>query len=129
MENIEYHYNSETDDYVEPDIIICCDRQELSGGAYYGTPKYIVETLSPSTMKRDRGIKKDVYERCGVSEYWIVSPGEQSLEIYYLKNGRYELQEVYVLEEDEDDEGYNAEQIVTLREFPISMTLRDIFTI
>lgn len=129
MENIEYHYNPKTDDYVEPDIIICCDRKELIGGAYYGIPKFVVETLSPSTMKRDRGIKKDVYERCGVSEYWIVSPREQSLEIYYLKDGKYEIQEAYALEEDEKVEEYNANLPVTLREFPISMTLSDIFTI
>lgn len=88
-----------------------------------------METLSPSTMKRDRGIKKDVYERCGVSEYWIVSPREQSLEIYYLKDGKYEIQEAYALEEDEKVEEYNANLPVTLREFPISMTLSDFFTI
>lgn len=33
-----------------------------------------METLSPSTAKRDRTDKKDAYERAGVEEYWIVSP-------------------------------------------------------
>ncbi len=40
------------DDYVCPDIMIVCDRKHLKGGCYSGVPKFIVETLSPSTAKR-----------------------------------------------------------------------------
>lgn len=92
-----------------------------------GVPKFIAETLSPSTAKKDRTEKKDVYEKAGVGEYWIVSP-QGSLEIYYLKNGKYELEYSYLLQEDQEDEHYNAQTVIELREFPhIKMELRDIF--
>lgn len=127
MENIDYKYSKETDDYLEPDIIICCDRNKIRGNSYYGTPKFVAETLSPSTVKRDRGIKKDIYEASGVEEYWIISPVERAVEIYYLRDGRYELQESYIVDEDEASEHYNLKQEITLRAFPITMTLEDIF--
>lgn len=127
MENIDYKYSKESDDYLEPDIIICCDRSRIKGNSYYGTPKFVAETLSPSTAKRDRGVKKQIYETSGVGEYWIVSPVERAVEIYYLKDGKYELEESYILEDDETNEHYNLKQEITLREFPITMTLEDIF--
>lgn len=127
MENIDYKYSKDSDDYLEPDIIICCDRNQIRGNSYYGTPKFVAETLSPSTAKRDRGVKKDIYEASGVEEYWIVSPTERAVEIYYLKNGRYEIEESYILDDDETSEHYNLKQEITLRAFPVTMTLEDIF--
>lgn len=127
MENIDYKYSKENDDYLEPDIIICCDRKEIKGNSYYGTPKFVAETLSPSTVKRDRGIKKDIYEASGVEEYWIVSPIERAVEIYYLRDGKYEIEESYILDDDASSEHYNLKQEITLRAFPITMTLEDIF--
>lgn len=127
MENIYYKYSKENDDYLEPDIIICCDRNQIRGNSYYGTPKFVAETISPSTVKRDRGIKKDIYEASGVEEYWIISPIERAIEIYYLRDGKYELEESYILDSDEASEHYNLHQSITLRAFPITMTLEDIF--
>lgn len=129
MENIDYKYDKESDDYLEPDIMICCDRNEIKGNAYHGTPKFIAEIISPSTTNRDRGIKKDIYEKSGVAEYWIVSPIERALEIYYLENGRYVLHNAYVVEEDENNADYNIKTEITLKCFPVTMTLEDIFTI
>lgn len=127
MENIDYKYSKDSDDYLEPDIIICCDRKNIRGNSYYGTPKFVAETLSPSTAKRDRGIKKDIYESCGVEEYWIISPIERAVEIYYLEEGKYRLQESYIVDDDENSAHYNLGQTITLRAFPITMTLGDIF--
>lgn len=129
MENIDYVYNPNSDDYLEPDIIICCDKNQIRGNSYYGTPKYVAEIISPSTAKRDKTIKKDIYEKAGVEEYWIILPIERALEIYHLKNGRYELVDMYVVEDDEKSEYYNLKTEVTLRCFPITMTLEEIFTI
>ena len=129
MENIDYVYDLDSDDYLEPDIVICCDRSKIKGNSYYGTPKFVAETISPSTAKRDRTIKKDIYEKAGVDEYWIVSPVERALEIYYLNNGKYELVESYVVEDDEKSEYYNLKAEVTLRCFPVTMTLEEIFAI
>ncbi len=128
MENLDFKYQPDiNDDYLCPDIMIVCDRKQLKGGSYYGVPKFIVETLSPATAKRDRSEKKDIYEKSGVEEYWIVSP-QGSVEIYYLENGRYVLQQNYMLQADKEEEDYNAEQEITLKAFPhIRMTLENIF--
>lgn len=129
MGNIDYVFDPNSDDYLEPDIIICCDMSQIRGNSYYGTPKFIAETISSSTVKRDRTIKKDIYENAGVDEYWIISPKERALEIYYLENGKYVLAESYIADDDERSESYNYKTSVTLRCFPITMTLEDIFTI
>lgn len=123
MENIDYKYAKDSDDYLEPDIIICCDRNKIRGNSYYGTPKFVAETLSPSTAKRDRGVKKDIYEASGVEEYGIVSPMERAVEIYYLKYGRYEIEESYILDDDETSEHYNLKQEITLWAFPVTKKL------
>ena len=110
-----------------PDIMVICDRKHLKGGSYSGVPKFIVETLSPSTAKRDKAEKKDIYEKAGVEEYWIVSPNG-NVEIYYLEGGKYILDQSYMLQDDKEDEHYNAETEICLRSFPhIKMTLGDIF--
>lgn len=128
MENLDFKYHpAENDDYVCPDIMIICDRKYLKGGSYSGTPKFIVETLSPSTARKDKKEKKEAYEKAGVKEYWIVSP-QGFIDIYYLKDGKYILEQSYMLQNDRDDEHYNAETEITLREFPhIKMKLEDIF--
>ncbi len=109
MENLDFKYHpEENDDYVCPDIMIVCDRKNLKGSAYSGTPRFIAETLSNATAKRDRTEKKDIYEKAGVEEYWIVSP-QGSVEIYYLESGNYIMEQNYMLQNDKDEEDYNGE--------------------
>jgi len=79
-----------------PDVMIVCNRDKIKGDGIYGAPDLIVEVLSPSTASRDRGIKKDAYEKAGVLEYWIVSPNEKMIEIYLLDSGKYRLDNVYM---------------------------------
>ncbi len=128
MENLDFKYHpEENDDYVCPDIMIVCDRKHLKGSAYGGTPRFIAETLSNATAKRDRTEKKDIYEKAGVEEYWIVSP-QGSVEIYYLESGKYILEQNYMLQNDKEDEDYNGKTEICLRAFPqIKMTLGEIF--
>jgi len=58
---------------VEPDLVVFRDpmsrRTRLDDMAGVSV---FVEVLSPSTAKRDRGIKRRFYQRAGVAEYWIV---------------------------------------------------------
>lgn len=128
MENLDFKYQPDVnDDYLCPDIMIICERKHLKGGAYSGVPKFIAETLSPSTAKRDQSVKKDIYEQAGVEEYWIVAPHGR-IEIYYLEDGKYVLDQSYILQDDKEDEDYNADQEISLKAFPhIRMTLKEIF--
>jgi len=134
IENLDFKYQPDkNDNYVIPDIMIVCDRNKIKGGSYTGVPKFVVETLSPSTAMRDLSTKKAIYETAGVLEYWIVSPKECGVQIYYLypnddKDNKYELVNSYILENDKTNEHYNAETVISLRAFPhIHMTLADIF--
>jgi Uma2 family endonuclease len=54
-------------------------------------PDLVIEILSPSTSKWDRIKKYGVYARHGVAEYWVVDPGNETVEIFALRDGTYEL--------------------------------------
>lgn len=125
MGNLDYKYHADiNDDYVIPDVMVACDRKHLKGGYYSGVPKFIAETLSTATALRDKTVKKEIYQNAGVAEYWIISPRERAVEIYYLEDGKYS----YILQDDAEEAHYNADTKIVLKEFPhISMTLAEIF--
>jgi Uma2 family endonuclease len=80
----------------EPDI--CFFNREkaasLNGNTlFYPAPDFVVEILSSSTEKRDRGVKKADYALHGVQEYWIVNPDTREVEQYLLAGEQYELKE------------------------------------
>ena len=54
---------------------------------YYPAPDLVVEVLSKSTEKNDRGIKYEDYLSEGVREYWIVDYRNERLEQYLLETG------------------------------------------
>lgn len=80
-----------------PDFMVVCDPDKIKNNGVHGAPDLVVEVLSPSTAKNDRGLKKEAYGRCGVKEYWIVSPEDKTVEVYLPAEGRLELHEVYAL--------------------------------
>ena len=61
-------------DVVEPDLIlIASDQMEiLTPKNVQGAPALVIEVLSPSTRRRDLGIKRELFARGGVREYWMV---------------------------------------------------------
>ena len=82
-------------DRVIPDAMVVCNRDIIKPDGIHGPPDLVVEVLSPSTKKRDRTYKKDLYERCGVREYWLAEPDTKTVEVYLLQDGKYILDEVY----------------------------------
>lgn len=83
------------DTMVEPDISVICDRDKLDRYGCKGAPDLIVEILSPSTQRRDRLIKLELYQRAGVREYWLVSPEEQTVQVLLFTNGLLLPRELY----------------------------------
>ena len=71
-------------DRVIPDAMIVCNKNIIQMDGVHGAPDLIVEVLSPSTSKNDRGYKRDLYEKSGVKEYWIIDPLTRSIEAYLL---------------------------------------------
>lgn len=84
-------------DIFVPDMMVVCDRNKIQSNGVHGAPDLVVEILSPSTAARDRGYKKDLYEASGIPEYWIVNPTDRAIEVYLLTNGRFALDEIYML--------------------------------
>lgn len=76
---------------LNPDIIfIAKDRQHMIGPkAVDAAPDLVVEILSPRTRQRDLGVKRDLYARFGVQEYWIVDPDARTLSILALHGDQF----------------------------------------
>ncbi len=83
------------DDYnvVQPDIFFVSNarRHIITEDNIKGAPDLIVEILSPSSAYYDLIAKKELYEKFGVKEYWIVDPMRHWIELYSLQNGKYAL--------------------------------------
>ncbi|GLU57181.1 Uma2 family endonuclease [Dyadobacter frigoris] len=78
----------------EPDI--CFFRKEKSlnfteDQTLFPAPDLVIEILSDSTEKRDRGVKFKDYQSHKIEEYWIIDPENQTLEQYHLKGDVYDL--------------------------------------
>ena len=75
-------------DVVEPDLLyLSHERAEdvLTAQHLRGAPELVVEIGSPSTRQRDETIKRHLYERTGVSEYWFVDPELDVVRVYGLE--------------------------------------------
>jgi len=80
----------------EPDI--CFFRREIADTfqpdtMFYPVPDFIIEVLSASTEKRDRGIKYVDYALNGVKEYWLVNADKKLIEQYLLDKESFVLTE------------------------------------
>ncbi|MBF0488034.1 MAG: Uma2 family endonuclease [Nitrospirae bacterium] len=79
---------------VQPDILyIAKDRRAIiKERGVFGPPDLVVEIISPSSHYRDVHVKKALYERFAVAEFWIVNPYMKAVEVLTLNaEGRYEL--------------------------------------
>ena len=68
--------------WVEPDISVICDKDKLSDRGCEGAPDWIIEILSPGSIRTDCAIKLFKYRTAGVREYWIVNPIEKIVQTY-----------------------------------------------
>jgi Uma2 family endonuclease len=72
-------------DIVEPDLLYLSNERAatvITAKHARGTPELVVEIASPGTRRRDDGIKRRLYERAGVTEYWIVDPEVDRVRVY-----------------------------------------------
>jgi Uma2 family endonuclease len=85
------------DTVVQPDVFVVCDPNKLNQRGILGSPDWIVEVLSPSTAGHDQIIKRQLYERHGVREYWLIHPTDRILTVYRLNKSEYGKAELYEL--------------------------------
>jgi Uma2 family endonuclease len=79
-------------DVVEPDLLYLSHArasQFLTEKHVTGAPDIVVEIGSPGTRKRDETIKRRLYERSGVSEYWVVDPDLELVRVYSNQDGQF----------------------------------------
>lgn len=92
-DNVQYKLklSDETDKIVIPDASINCMVKARKGNTFLDIPRFVMEVLSPSTEKYDRGEKMDLYRQQEIDEYWIVDWEKRMVEIYtldYDENGK-----------------------------------------
>ena len=77
----------------QPDLLFVSNERAsiITPSAVCGAPDMVMELLSPSNSYYDLTKKKELYERFGVKEYWIVDPTEHSIDILSNRNGKFEL--------------------------------------
>lgn len=83
-------YLDESSNAVQPDIIVLLNQSRSilnEEGHIHGVPDLLIEILSPGNKDHDLIKKKDLYERFGVKEYWIVDP-ETKLSLGYALEGK-----------------------------------------
>ena len=85
-DNIQYRFRTDEgiDKTVIPDASINCHIKSRRGGTFIDAPRFVMEVLSDSTEKYDRGEKMDLYREQEVDEYWIVDWRKKQVEIYNL---------------------------------------------
>jgi Uma2 family endonuclease len=79
-------------DVVEPDLLYFSHARAaevLTPEYVRGAPELVIEVGSPSTRQRDETIKRRLYERAGVSEYWVVDPELDVVRIYRRSGDRF----------------------------------------
>ncbi|WP_291320007.1 Uma2 family endonuclease [Desulfonatronospira sp.] len=91
--------DEETDTVVQPDLVIVCDPDKIRDKNIRGAPDWIIEIVSPSTAGHDQIRKRELYEKSGVSEYWIVHPSDGLVIAYRLQDNAYGKPEVMELKD------------------------------
>ncbi len=81
--------DEDIDTVVQPDLSVICDSNKIDDKGCRGAPDWVIEILSPSTAGHDQVIKRRLYERAGVREYWLLHPTDQVLTVYRLIDGSY----------------------------------------
>ncbi|MEZ5290973.1 MAG: Uma2 family endonuclease [Vicinamibacterales bacterium] len=71
-------------DVVEPDLLVIMQDQPdiLTDTNIQGAPALVVEVFSKSTRKTDAQIKRRLYDRTGVREYWLVDPELDLVQVF-----------------------------------------------
>ena len=64
-------------------------------GYWQGAPDLCIEIVSPSSTRRDRLTKFNLYQKHGVREYWLVESQGRYIEVYILEDGKFQRQGAY----------------------------------
>jgi Uma2 family endonuclease len=111
----ETQLDIDEDNYLVPDVMVFCYDNERKDKE--DVPLIVVEMLSRSTRKKDLTVKMKKYAEFGIQEYWIVDHQISVLDVYVLKEGRYELEITCGLDDEiakrDDGENYLVPEFIS----------------
>jgi len=86
-----------SENVVQPDLLFVAKERMsiLTYANVQGAPDLAVEILSDSTAQRDLSVKRKLYAKYGVREYWIVDPESKSVEVLSWTETGYRTEAVY----------------------------------
>jgi Uma2 family endonuclease len=78
---------------IQPDIIfVSAENSHIIKPTHIqGSPDLLIEILSPSSVQRDRIIKRKIYSRNGVKEYWLINPEQKTIQQFQLQKKAFTL--------------------------------------
>ena len=85
-------------DVVQPDLLFISRQREhllSSGENVRGAPDLAIEILSAPTADKDRGVKRELYGRHGVTEYWLVDPIAETVSVHRQRDGVLKLTDTF----------------------------------
>ena len=105
---------------ISDDTVVCPDNsvvcKKIKTNFIEDVPQMIFEVLSPSTKKKDRTVKYNIFQEQGVKYYILVELKGNFAEVYKLVNGYYKLEgefttETYSIEIDDCKMEFNFANI------------------
>lgn len=107
---------------VQPDLLVVLPESQtrVERRGVEGPPDLAIEVVSPSNRGRDLLLKRALYERAGVREYWLVDPGARSLEILRHEAGVFRSDGVVFLG------GTAVSPVLGGAEFPLDLVFADV---
>ena len=87
--NIALYCNELCDDTTNlflPDIMTVCDESGIKDDGVHTAPLFVVEVTSESTRGNDYGIKRHIYQKIGVKEYWVVDIQRKAITRYLAES-------------------------------------------
>ena len=78
-------------DVPQPDLLVVrsIHADRIGEDVVEGPPDVVIEILSPGTAGRDLIVKRELYARSGILEYWIIDPVNSEIEVLVLQDDLY----------------------------------------
>src|SRR5512139_5567 len=77
-------------DVVEPDLLyVSNEHTGILRDPVRGAPDLVIEIVSPGSRRTDEVVKRKLYERVGVREYWVVDPELEVVKVYRREGERF----------------------------------------
>ena len=108
-----------THNVVQPDVLFVSAEQRaiVTANNVQGAPSLVIEVTSPSTSARDRAVKRSIYAKHGVCEYWLADPGTTTVSVMVSEG-----------EEFREAGTYGLGDVLTSPAMPgLALDVRDIF--